>query len=44
MVNTDPTLPSKGQATTPKPILDSFVMKAGDRMTFILMPDGVVLR
>jgi len=40
---TDATLTSKGQTTIPKPIRDSLGMKAGDRMTFTLMPDGVVL-
>lgn len=42
-MNTDATLTSKGQTTIPKPIRDSLGMKAGDRMTFTLMPDGVVL-
>jgi antitoxin PrlF len=42
-VTTDATLTSKGQTTIPKPIRDSLAMKAGDRMTFTLMPDGVVL-
>ncbi len=37
------TLTSKGQTTIPKSIRDSLRMKAGDRMTFTLMPDGVVL-
>jgi len=39
----DATLTSKGQTTIPKPIRDSLDMKAGDRMTFTLMPDGIVL-
>lgn len=43
MMNTDATLTSKGQTTIPKSIRDSLAMKAGDRMTFTLMPDGVVL-
>ncbi len=39
----DATLTSKGQTTIPKQIRDSLCMKTGDRMTFTLMPDGVVL-
>jgi antitoxin PrlF len=42
-VDTDSTLTSKGQTTIPKSIRDRLGMKAGDRMTFSLMPDGVVL-
>ena len=42
-MNGDSTLTEKGQTTIPKPIRDSLGMKAGDRMTFTLMPDGVVL-
>lgn len=42
-VSTDATLTSKGQTTIPKAIRDSLRMKPGDRMTFTLMPDGVVL-
>jgi antitoxin PrlF len=42
-MNTDSTLTAKGQTTIPKPIRDSLCMKAGDKMTFTLMPDGVVL-
>lgn len=42
-MNTDATLTSKGQTTIPKPIRDSLGMKVGDRMTFTLMPDGVVV-
>jgi antitoxin PrlF len=42
-MDTDATLTSKGQTTIPKFIRDSLGMKAGDRMTFTLMPDGVVL-
>ncbi len=37
------TLTSKGQTTIPKGIRDSLGMKAGDRMTFTLMPDGTVV-
>jgi AbrB family looped-hinge helix DNA binding protein len=39
----DATLTSKGQTTIPKEIRDSLRMKAGDRMTFTLMPDATVL-
>jgi AbrB family looped-hinge helix DNA binding protein len=42
-MSTDATLTSKGQTTIPKPIRDSLGMKAGDRMSFTLMPDGVVV-
>jgi AbrB family looped-hinge helix DNA binding protein len=42
-MSTDATLTSKGQTTIPKTIRESLAMKAGDRMTFTLMPDGVVL-
>ena len=37
------TLTSKGQTTIPKNIRDSLSMKAGDRMTFTLMPDDTVV-
>lgn len=37
------TLTSKGQTTIPKEIRDSLHMKAGDRMTFTLMPDATVV-
>ena len=37
------TLTSKGQTTIPKLIRDSLGIKTGDKMTFTLMPDGVVL-
>jgi len=43
MMATDATLTSKGQMTVPKAIRDSLGMKAGDRMTFTLMPDGLVV-
>jgi AbrB family looped-hinge helix DNA binding protein len=36
------TMTSKGQTTIPKQIRDSLNLKTGDRMTFTLMPDGVV--
>lgn len=42
-MNTDATLTSKGQTTIPKPIRDGLGMKAGDKMRFTLMPDGVVI-
>ena len=37
------TLTSKGQTTIPKEIRDGLHMKAGDHMTFTLMPDGTVV-
>ena len=37
------TLTSKGQTTIPKEIRDSLSMKAGDQMTFSLMPDATVV-
>jgi antitoxin PrlF len=42
-MSTDSTLTSKGQTTIPKPIRDSLRMKAGDKMSFTLMPNGVVI-
>jgi AbrB family looped-hinge helix DNA binding protein len=42
-MSTETTLTSKGQTTIPKPIRDGLGMKAGDRMSFTLMPDGVVV-
>jgi len=42
-MNNDATLTSKGQTTIPKSIRDGLGMKAGDRMSFTLMPDGVVV-
>jgi AbrB family looped-hinge helix DNA binding protein len=41
-VSNGATLTSKGQTTTPKSIRDTLAMRAGDRMTFTLMPDGTV--
>ena len=42
-MSTDATLTSKGQTTIPKEIRQGLGMKAGDRMTFTLLPDGTVL-
>ena len=42
-MSTDATLTSKGQTTIPKKIRDSLGMKTGDRMSFTMMPDGVVI-
>ena len=42
-MSSDVTLTSKGQTTIPKQIRDDLRMKTGDRMTFTLMPNGVVL-
>lgn len=37
------TLTSKGQTTIPKEIRDGLDMKSGDRITFTLMPDAIVV-
>lgn len=37
------TLTSKGQTTIPQRIREGLRMKAGDRMTFTLLPDGTAL-
>ncbi len=37
------TLTSKGQTTIPKDIREGLGMKAGDQMTFTLLPDGSVV-
>jgi antitoxin PrlF len=42
-IMTEATLTSKGQTTIPKEIRDGLHMKAGDRMTFTLMPDDTVV-
>ncbi len=42
-MSSEATLTSKGQTTIPKLIRDSLRMKTGDRMSFTLMPDGVVV-
>ena len=42
-MSNEATLTSKGQTTVPKAIRDSLSMKAGDRMTFTLMPDATVV-
>jgi AbrB family looped-hinge helix DNA binding protein len=42
-MNSDAKLTSKGQTTIPKSIRDRLGIKSGDRITFTLMPDGVVV-
>lgn len=42
-MSNEATLTSKGQTTIPKEIRDSLAMKAGDRMTFTVMPDATVI-
>jgi AbrB family looped-hinge helix DNA binding protein len=36
-------LTAKGQTTIPKLIRDSLGMKTGDKMSFTLMPNGIVI-
>ena len=43
LMNTVATVTSKGQTTIPKKIRDQLHIKAGDRLRFTLLPDGVVL-
>jgi AbrB family looped-hinge helix DNA binding protein len=42
-MSSESTLTSKGQTTIPKEIRARLAMKAGDRMTFTLMPDASVV-
>ena len=42
-MDTQATLTSKGQTTIPKSIREALGLKSGDRMTFTLLSDGVVL-
>ena len=42
-MSAESTLTSKGQTTIPKEIRERLGMQAGDRMTFTLLPEGVVL-
>ena len=42
-MSTAATLTSKGQTTIPKEIREGLGLKAGDQMTFTLLPDGTVI-
>jgi len=42
-MSTEAILTSKGRTTIPKKIRQGLRIKAGDRMTFTLLPDGTVL-
>jgi antitoxin PrlF len=42
-MSTDAILTSKGQITIPKKIRDALHMKAGNRISFTLVPDSVVI-
>lgn len=42
-MSAESTRTSKGQTAIPKDIRERLHMKAGDRMTFTVMPDGTVL-
>ena len=42
-MSTEARVTSKGQITIPKKVRDDLGMKAGDRIAFTLLPDGLVL-
>lgn len=42
-MSNEATLTGKGQITIPRGIRDGLGIKAGDRMTFTLLPEGTVL-